>query len=224
MKSAGTRSILNFKWFFILIAILQGARGFAQESQPFHRADEDREIVYWLMEPDTHQFKFSHELTIDRPGQKYAHSWVRKGSTVSDDCTFIDLDSGQKLKTKKVTGKDVNALGYYPDPTDPDDVVVQGELLQPVPAGGSVRIRVMETYTDPERYLVNASGELLWDRTFGRPRNVLTLPKGWMLSSCNTPAIVSEDPEGRIVLQFNNVRNDEIHVIVTARRRPATAP
>lgn len=196
----------------------------AQESQPFHRAEEDREITYWMLDPATSQFRFSHDFTINKAGQKYAHSWVRKGSTVSEDCTFIDLDSGKKLKTSKVTGKDVNALGYYDEPTDPDDVVVQGELLQPVPPDGSVRIRVMETYTDKEHYFVDKNGELVWDRTFGRPRNVLTLPEGWMLVSCSIPAIISQDSAGRMVLQFNNPRNDEVHVVVHARKRPDLKP
>ena len=53
-----------------------------------------------MLDPSTSQFRFSHDLNITRAGQKYAHSWVRKGSTVSEDCTFIDLDSGKKLKTK----------------------------------------------------------------------------------------------------------------------------
>lgn len=191
----------------------------AQESQPFHRAEEDREITYWMLDPSTSQFRFSHDFTITRGGQKYAHSWVRKGSTVSEEVTFIDLDSGKKLKTSKVTGKDVNALGYYDEPTDADDVVVQGELLQPVPPGGSVRIRVQETYTDKEHYFVDKNGELVWDRTFGRPRNILTLPEGWMLVSCSVPAIISLDSAGRIVLALNNPRNDEIHVIVRAKKR-----
>ncbi|HSP07440.1 MAG TPA: hypothetical protein VLR94_09700 [Acidobacteriota bacterium] len=204
-----------------LLMLLLGGFLWAQESQPFHRAEEDREITYWMLDPASSQFRFSHDFTISRPGQKYAHSWVRKGSTVSDDQTFIDLDTGKKLKTKKVTGKEVNELGYYEEATDPDDVVVQGELLQPVPVGGTVRIRVMETYTDKEHYYVDKSGDLVWDRTFGRPRNILTLPAGWMLVSCTFPAIITQDAEGRIVLQLNNPRNDEIHVIVHARKRPA---
>lgn len=192
----------------------------AQEEEPFHRAEQDREIIYWLLAPDTHQFSFSHDFNIDRPGQKYAHSFVRKGSTVSDDIVFIDLDTGKHLKTEKVTGKDVNKLGYYLEPTDPEDIVVQGELLRPVQESGSVRIRVKETYTDAERYYLDKNGEFVWDRTFGRPRNLMVLPAGWMLVSCSFPAIVSEDKEGRITLELNNPRNDELHVVVRGKRRP----
>jgi hypothetical protein len=195
---------------------------FAQQTEPFHRAEEDREIIYWLLSPETHQFSFSHDFNIDLAGQKYAHSFVRKGSTVSEDVTFIDLDTGKHLKTEKVTGKDVNKLGYYPEQTDPNDVVVQGELLKPVPEGGSVRIRVKETYTDADRYYLDKNGEFVWDRTFGRPRNVMVLPPGWMLVSSSFPVMVSEDKDGRITLVLNNPRNDELHVVVRGKLRPGT--
>src|SRR5262249_7349294 len=111
---------------------------------------------------------------------------------------------------------EVNALGYYPEKSDDDDVVVQGELLQAVSEGGSVRIRVMETYTDENRYYVDKNGELVWNRTFGRPRNTLTLPEHWVLTSCSVPAIITSDDKDLIQLIFNNPRNDEVHVIVRA--------
>ena len=208
----------------ILVAILQLAFACAavgQAPEPFHRAEEDREIIYWLLEPSTHQFRFSHDFNISKAGQKFAHSFVRKGSTVSEnEITFIDLDSGKRLKAKKTTGKEVNALGYYPEKVDDTDVVIEGEMLHPVPEGGSVRIRVMETYTDAERYYVDSNGELVWDRTFGRPRNTITLPKDWMIISCSYPSIISQDKEGRTTLQLNNPRNDELHVVLRARKRP----
>ena len=202
----------------LLLLLLMASVVFGQE-EPFHRAEDDKEITYWLLEPSTHQFRFSHDFNIVKPGQKHAHSFVRKGSTVSDDITFIDLDTGKKLVTKKTTGKAVNALGYYPEKTDDGDVVVEGELSSPVPPGGSVRIRVMETYTDAEKYYVDKNGELVWDRTFGRSRNEMKLPKGWMLVSCSVPAIISEDDQGLITLRFTNPRNDDLHVIMRARKR-----
>src|SRR5207247_7326663 len=85
----------------------------------FHRAEQDREISYWLLEPATHQFRIAHEFTVTRVGQKYVHSFVRKGSTVAPDAKMFDADSGRQLKTYTVPGKDVNALGYYPNPTEP---------------------------------------------------------------------------------------------------------
>ena len=184
----------------------------------FHRAEQDREIRYWLLDPATHQFRISHDFTVTRKGQQSVHSFVRKGSTVAPDSKMFNLDTGEPLRTHLVSGKEVNALGYYPTPTDPDSVVVQGDLAKPVGEGESVRVRVEETYTDPVGYIMD-KGELVWTRTLGRPLNYVTLPDGWMLTSVNTPAVITLDSQGRITLRFTNIRNDELAVSIRARKR-----
>ena len=194
-------------WLFPLLAFGQ-----------FHRAEQDREIRYWLLDPVTHQFRISHDFTVTRKGQKSVHSFVRKGSTVNADAQMYDLDTGQPLPTKNVSGKSVNALGYYPTPTDDDSVVVQGDLPKPVAEGESVRIRCVESYTDAEGYFVR-NGELVWSRTLGRPLNFVSLPASWMLTSVNSPATVTLDPEGRVTLRFTNTRNDNLSVTIHAKKR-----
>ena len=181
----------------------------------FHRAEQDRTIRYWLLEPESHQFRISHDFTVDKAGQASVHSFVRKGSVVSKSLV-TDLSTGKELKTYNVTGKAVNALGYYPTPSDPDGVVVQADLDHALKQGESARVRVVETYTDPVGYRMDGT-ELVWDRTLGRPYNQVTLPAGYALSSVNTPAIISLDEEGRVVCRFTNPRNDELHVILKAR-------
>jgi len=184
----------------------------------FHRAEQDREIRYWLSDPTTHQFRISHDFTVSRVGQKSVHSFVRKGSTVSADAKMYNLDTGEPLPTHNVTGKSVNALGYYPNLTGDDAVVVQGDLPKPVGEGETVRIRCIESYTDAEGYVLKGS-ELIWSRTLGRPLNYVTLPAGWMLTSLNIPAIVTLDGEGRITLRFTNTRNGDLAVVLHARKR-----
>ena len=147
------------------------------------------------------------------------HSFVRQGSVVAPDATIIDLDTGKKLHTHVVTGKEVNALGYYPTPVDADSAAVQGDLEEPIAKDHSTRVRVEETYTDAAGYF-EKDGELTWTRTLGRPLNYVTLPAGWMLTSVNTPATISLDDEGRVKLRFVNIRNDELAVTIKARRRP----
>ncbi|HEU4416543.1 MAG TPA: hypothetical protein VFT65_17270 [Candidatus Angelobacter sp.] len=191
---------------------------FAQDGS-FHRAEQDREISYWLLDPSTHQFHISHDFTVTRVGQKSVHSFVRKGSVVSPDAKMTDLDTGKTLKTTTVKGKDVNALGYYPDPVEPESLAVQGDLEHPVTEGQSTRVRVEETYTDPVGYVVN-DGELTWTRTLGRPLNYVTLPSGWMLTSVNTPAVITLDEAGRIRLRFTNTRNGDLAIVIKARKRP----
>src|SRR5713101_357909 len=142
-------------WLILLRLVLPGllcSVMSAVQTESFHRAQQDREISYWLRDPSTHQFHISHDFTVTRVGQKYVHSFVRKGSVVSPDAKMFDLDSGAELKTYAVSGKDVNALGYYPDKVDPESVAVQDDLLYAIAKGQSARIRVKETYTDPVGY------------------------------------------------------------------------
>lgn len=206
-----------FLWF-----VLAAAAAVAQD-ESFHRAEQDREISYWLLEPSTHQFRISHDFTVTRVGQKSVHSFVRKGSVVSPDAKMIDIDTGKQLKTSTVAGKDVNALGYYPQPVEPDSVVVQGDLERPVSEGQSTRVRVQETYTDPVGYVLK-DDELVWTRTLGRPLNYVTLPPGWMLTSVNTPATITLDGEGRVKLRFVNTKNGDLAIVIKAKKRPAPTP
>jgi hypothetical protein len=201
-------------------ALLLGVAVHAQSN--FHRAEQDLEITYWLQDPSTHQFKISHDFTLTRVGQKYAHSFVRAGSAVNPDSKMFNVDTGKELKTYTVTGKSVNDLKYYPTPTAPDSVVVQGDLDQPIAEGQSVRIRVEETYTDPVGYTMDKD-ELVWKRTLGRPLDLVTLPAGWMLTSLNVPAIISMDDQGRVLMRFTNPRNDDLNITIKAKRRPAAA-
>jgi hypothetical protein len=201
-----------------VLFVIAGAAVPAAGQTAFHRAEQDREITYWLLAPESGQFRISHDFTVSRPGQRSVHSFVRKGSTVTQ-AVVVDLDAGQTLKTYNVSGKEVNALGYYPEPSPDDSVVVQADLPHPLAEGETRRVRVIETYTDAERYFLK-DGELVWDRTLGRPWNVVVLPAGWMLASVSVPAVVSLDPEGRIACRFVNPRNDEVHVLLRARKRP----
>jgi hypothetical protein len=47
----------------------------------------------------------------------------------------------------------------------------------------------------------------------------MVLPAGWRVTNSSVPATVSLEPDGRVRVDFQNPRNDEVSVLLTARRR-----
>jgi hypothetical protein len=182
------------------------------------RASQTRNIVYDLQPPETHRFSLTHDYTEARAGVATYVNVVRAGSTVSDP-SARDLDTGADIPHDLVRGQAIRAVEPdAKDLTDTSEAVVF--RFAAVGAGESRRIRIAETYTDPDRYTVTR-GELVWHRSFGRAANAVILPVGWILTNSSIPATVSRTAEGRIRLDFLNPRPDEIDVLITASRAPA---
>jgi hypothetical protein len=181
------------------------------------RAIQDREIVYFLKSPETHAFSLYHDYTETGEGVDRYVNVVRRGSTVSDPSARL-LDTGEPLQVDILKGPAITKAGIeIGEPVQPDSeaVVIR---FPAVKKGQSLRLRIEETYTDPARYdLVN--GQLLWRRSFGRPRNDMVLPAGWYLTTSSIPAVVSQADDGRVHLSFVNPRPDTIDVFVKARQR-----
>ena len=180
------------------------------------RARQNREIVYYLRQPETGAFDLYHDYTESRAGTSTYLNVVRAGSTVSGP-RALNLDTGEPVAFEVLKGDAITRAKL-----DVRDVTPQTEVVvfrfAPVAAGSSVRLRMFETYTDTARYKL-AGDELVWDRSFGRPANAVVLPPGWMLTNSAIPAAVSTLPDGRVRLDFINPRPDEIAVLITARRR-----
>lgn len=202
-------------WLVLCAAVPANAQEDARLSE---RAHQDREIVYFLRPPETHAFDLYHDYTESRPGVGRYLNVVRKGSAASNP-SARNLDTGEPLQVEIQTGEAVLASGLAGDEEVPPDAEVVVIRFPPVQPGGSVRLRIAETYTDPGSYRLDGE-ELVFDRTFGRPRNSVVLPAGWYLTASSIPAMVSETPDGRIRLDFVNPRPDEIAVLIKARRRP----
>lgn len=183
------------------------------------RSFQDREIVYFMKQPETHAFSLYHDYTESRPGVHEYVNVVRAGSAVSDPSALI-LDTGEKLETKILKGDEVKAANL--DPREVGTVTPDTEVVlipfTPVQAGRSIRLRISETYTDASRYGL-VDGQLVWHRSFGRPSNDVVLPAGWYLTDSSIPAVVRPEPDGRTRLEFVNPRPDSIDVILRARRR-----
>lgn len=204
----------------IVVAVALAGASQAQERRRQRlneRAYQDRDIVYFLQQPETHAFDLYHDYTESTEGTDKYVNVVRPGSTSSKPSAYI-LDTGQQLKVETLKGEAITAKKIdIGEPVKPDTEIVV-IWFDPVKKGESVRLRISETYTDAARYRVEKD-ELVWDRSFGRPRNAVVLPAGWYLTNSSIPATVSETADGRIRLDFWNARPDEIAVLLTAKRR-----
>ncbi len=185
------------------------------------RAHQDRDIVYFLQQPETHAFRLYHDYTESRTGVDKYLNVVREGSTVSDPSAYV-LDTGEKLPTRLMTGAELLAARI--ESAEPVKPTTQVVLIPfpPVKKGQSIRLRISETYTAPASYRVDAD-ELVFDRSLGRPRNAVVLPAGWYLTASAIPATVTQLSDGRIRLDFWNARPDSIDVLLKARRRASPA-
>src|SRR4029079_15033261 len=115
------------------------------------------------------------------------------------------LDTGEVLTTRTLTGADVTREKIeIPDRVQPDTLLVIIPF-GPVKKGQSLRLRISETYTDPARYAL-VDGQLMWHRSFGRPRHDRVLPEGWYLTPSSIPAVITREADGRIRLSFWNPR------------------
>jgi len=181
------------------------------------RAFQDREIVYFLQQPETHSFRLYHDYTETRQGVDRYLNIVRQGSKASDP-SASNLDTGAELAVEQLKGSAISDRGIELGQQITAETEVVVIWFEPVPSGGSTRLRIWETYTDPNRYVL-AGDELVWDRAFGRPQNTVVLPDGWYLTTNSIPAVVDETDDGRVSLYYVNDRPDNIAVFIKARRR-----
>ena len=200
--------------------------GSPERARLAERAHQDRDIVYFLQQPETHSFSLFHDYTEFRPGINSYANVVREGSKASNPSAYI-LDTGEQLPTKLMTGAEMLAAKYNAgEEVDPKASVVVIPFAA-VKAGESLRLRISETYTAPVSYRLDpaangAAEELVFDRSLGRPRNAVVLPAGWYATASATPATVSQQPDGRIRLDFWDDQPEAVDVLLKARRRVST--
>src|SRR5713101_6522513 len=85
--------------------------GDSEQQRLAERAHQDREIVYFLQQPETHAFSLYHDYTESRPGADKYFNVVRSGSKVSDPSAYV-LYTGEKLETKLMTGVELTAANF----------------------------------------------------------------------------------------------------------------
>ena len=181
------------------------------------RAFQDRDITYFLQQPETHAFRLFHDYTESRPGMDRYLNVVRAGSRASDPEAY-NLDTGERLRVEQLRGEEITRRGVDVGGSVGPETEVVVIWFDAVSPGASTRLRIWETYTDPGRYVLSGD-ELVWDRGFGRPRNTVVLPEGWYLTANAIPGVVDRTEDGRVRIRYENPRPDEIQVFVKARKR-----
>lgn len=192
------------------------AQGPTERTRLSERAHQDRDITYFLQEPSTSAFSLFHDYTETRPGTSTYVNVVRTGSRVSNPSAYI-LDTGEVLKHETLKGQAItDAKIDIGGPVTPETEIVVS-YFPPVQAGKSVRLRISETYTAPQSYRLEGD-DLVFDRSLGRPRNSVALPKGWYLTALSIPGVIVETADGLIRVDFYNGRNDSIDVLIKGRK------
>jgi hypothetical protein len=193
--------------------------GEAEQERLSERAHQDRDIVYFLQQPETHAFSLYHDYTETRPGISGYANIVREGSVASHPSASV-LDTGEILKTLEMSGGELAASKINVGEAAPPAarvVVIPFPALQ---AGQTLRLRIAETYTAPVSYKLDGE-ELIFDRSLGRPRNAVVLPSGWYCTFSAAPATVSQLPDDRVRLDYWDDRPEAIDVLLKAKRRRA---
>ena len=193
--------------------------GGTEEERLAERAHQDREIVYFLQQPETHAFSLYHDYTETRAGVNGYANVVRAGSVASHP-SAVNLDTGEALETREVSGAELAASKVNVGEAVPSAARVVLIPFKPLEAGQTLRLRIAETYTAPVSYRLEGD-ELVFDRSLGRPRNAVVLPSGWYCTFSAAPATVSQLPDGRVRLDYWDDRPEAVEVLLKARRRVA---
>jgi hypothetical protein len=193
------------------------SQGPAERERLSERAHQDRDIVYFLQEPETHSFALYHDYTESREGTDKYLNVVRSGSKVSNPSGKI-LDTGDALKVEVMTGAELKSIKIDPG----EEKIAPGQQVvvfrfPPLKKGQSIRLRMSETYTAPDSYRLDGD-ELVFDRTLPRPRNSVVLPRGWYVTALSVPGVVRQTPDGLTRIDFVNGRPDSIAVLLKAKK------
>jgi hypothetical protein len=196
--------------------------GGTEQERLDERAHQDREIVYFLQQPETHAFSLYHDYTETRAGINGYANVVRQGSVASHPSAYV-LDTGEQLEAHEMSGAELAASKINVGESVAPEARVVVIPFAAVQAGQSIRLRIAETYTAPVSYRLEGE-ELVFDRSLGRPRNAVVLPSGWYCTFSAAPATLSQLPDGRIRLDYWDDRPEPVDVLLKAKRRASTGP
>jgi hypothetical protein len=180
------------------------------------QSEADEYTRYELQAPGTARFRIVYEVSATTAGARVYFNPIRKGSDATHEAVYDRL-SGQALPFSIVSGAEARQAGH-PE-ADADTPYIRIALPRPVPKDGEVRLLVDKTYEDAKSYFQEGS-LVVFSRTLSIQRNAVVLPRGYELVSCNVPAQVLSEADGRILVSFMNPFPVEVPVVVKARRLP----
>lgn len=178
------------------------------------QTDADEYTRYELLEPASASFRILYEVSATTPGATFYFNPIRKGSTATREAVF-DRMSGQPLRFEVVDGTVAKAGGVSGAAADSHFIKVH--LGRTVAAEGEVRLLIDKTYRDPASY-TSEGDRIVFSRPLGITRNAVVLPSGYELVSCNVPAQVLSEPDGRIKVSFVHTSAQPLPVLIRARR------
>jgi hypothetical protein len=209
---ASPRSIAGIAAACLLAAAGLSAR--PPGPRPNVPAESDEYTRYELLAPGSSRFHILYEVTASSPGAKEFFNPIRKGSEASDERVF-DRATGKLLAFRIVSGDEARRGGLAD--AEPDVSYLRIDLARPVPDGGGVRLLIEKTYRDPKSYFEEGD-RLVFSRSLGVTRNAVVFPAGYEIVSCNVPAQVVREADGRIRASFMNPGPDAVKAVIGARR------
>ena len=183
---------------------------------PAAQTESDEYTRYELLGPGTGRFHILYEVTATTPGATRYFNPIRKGSVATDE-SVRDRLTGRILPMTIVEGKEARAGGVHD--ADLDERYIAVELPRPVPKDGEVRLLIEKTYQDPKSYFVDGH-DIVFSRGLGIERNAVVLPAGYELVSCNVPAQVLTEADGRLAVSFVNPFPGQAAAVIKARKLP----
>lgn len=192
-------------------------QGETESERLAERAHQDRDIVYFLQQPETHAFSLYHDYTESRAGISGYANVVREGSVASHPSASV-LDTGVQLQAHEMSGAELAQSTINVGESVPASARVVVIPFEPLQQGQTLRLRIAETYTAPASYRL-AGADLVFDRSLGRSRNAVVMPSGWYCTFSSIPATVSQLPDGRVRLDYWDDRPEPVDVLLKGRRR-----
>ena len=186
----------------------------AQAAAPARQSQADDYTRYELLAPASGKFRILYDVTATAVGATHFFNAIRAGSIATDERVF-DRATGKPLAFDIVGAAVARAGGVRV--ADSTQQYIRVTLSRPVPAdGGEARRLIDKTYEDAKSYFVDGDA-IVFNRSLGIKRNAVVLPLGYELVSCNYPAQVLQESDGRVAISFWNATPAEAPLVLRAK-------